>query len=152
MTAMTEKKKDIACPKIVRMYDKIMGGVDLADLLIALYRIQCKATRWYIKIFWHMVDNAKVNSGILYKKEEILRCVLEKSLKYLKMFSFEIANALIYATMPAFRDRPSKRKSTEAVKPPLCTSVIPNPMTTLSIGRFQFLIKKDVAFAKVTHG
>ena len=125
---MTEKKEDIACPKIVSMYNKIMGGVDLADMLIALYRLQCKATRWYIKFFRHMVDIAKVIPWILYKREEILRGVPEKSLKYLKMFSFEIANALIYVMMPASRDRPSKRKSTEAVKPPLRSKLIPNPV------------------------
>ena len=34
------------------------------------------------------------------------------------MFSLEIVNALIYAIMPAFRGIPSKRKPSEAVKPP----------------------------------
>ena len=65
---------------------------------------------------------------VLYKRDEILRGVPEKSLKYLKMFSFEIANALIYAMMPASRNRPSKRKSSQAVKPPLCSKLMPNPV------------------------
>ena len=34
------------------------------------------------------------------------------------MFSLEIFNALIYAIMPASRGIPSKRKSSEADKPP----------------------------------
>ena len=55
------EKKDIACPKIVSMYNKRMVGVNLADMLIALYRIQCKTTCLHIKIFWHMVNIAKVN-------------------------------------------------------------------------------------------
>ena len=75
--------------------------------------------------FWHMVDIAKVNAWILYKREEILRGFSEKSLKCLKMFFLEIANALIYAMMLASRGRPSKRKSTEAVKPPPRSLVIP---------------------------
>ena len=141
------EKKYIACPKIVTMYNKSMGGVDLADLLIALYRIQCKTKCWYIKVFWHMVDIAKVNALILYKKEEILCCVSEKSLKCLKMFSLEIANVLIHAMMPESRSRPSKRKSTEAVKPQLTLwlyqlLLMMSDMTTLAIGWFQFLIKK----------
>ena len=70
------EKKDIACLKIVTMYNKSMGGIDLADMLIALYRIQCKTTRWHIKVFWHMVDIAKVNAWILYKREEILHGVI----------------------------------------------------------------------------
>ena len=48
-----------------------------------------------------MVDIAKVNAWILYKREKILRGVSEKSLKSLKMFSLEIANALIYEMMAA---------------------------------------------------
>ena len=55
------EKEDIACPKIIAMYNKSMGGVDLTDMLIALYRIQCKTTRCY-QSFWHMVDIAKVNA------------------------------------------------------------------------------------------
>ena len=105
----TREKKDIACPKIVIMYSKSMGGVDLADMLIALYRIQCKTTRRYIKVFWHMVDIAKLDVWIRYKREEILRGVSENSLKCLKMFSLEIASVLIYAMMPASRGRPSKK-------------------------------------------
>ena len=103
--SLGREKKDIACPKIVSMYNKRMG-VHLADMLIALYRIQCKTTRWYIKTFWHMVDIIKADAWILYKREEILRAVSEKSLKFLKMFSLEIANALIYAMMPACRGSP----------------------------------------------
>lgn len=72
-----------------------------------------------------MVDIAKVNAWILYKREKILRGVSEKSLKCLKMFSLEIANALIYEMMAASRVRPSKRKSTKAVKPPPRSPVIP---------------------------
>ena len=47
------EKTDIVCPKVVTMYNKSMGGVDLADMLIALYRRQRKTTHWYwyIKLF-----------------------------------------------------------------------------------------------------
>ena len=34
------EKKDIACPKIVTIYNDSMGNVDLTDMLIAVYRIQ----------------------------------------------------------------------------------------------------------------
>ena len=33
------QRKDNACPKVVTMYDKSMGGVDRAGMLITLYRI-----------------------------------------------------------------------------------------------------------------
>ena len=44
-------RKDIPCPQIVKEYNKSMGGVDLADMLLSLYRIPCKTKRWYQKIF-----------------------------------------------------------------------------------------------------
>ena len=43
--------KEIPCPYIVAQYNKSMGGVDLADMLIALYRISVKSKRWCIKVF-----------------------------------------------------------------------------------------------------
>ena len=63
----SEKKErcEVQCPRIVYIYNKKMGGVDLADMLISLYRIQVKTKRWYIKIFWHLVDICKVNAWLL---------------------------------------------------------------------------------------
>ena len=34
--------KNIPCPRIVQQCRKCMGGVDLADMLLSLYRIPCK--------------------------------------------------------------------------------------------------------------
>ena len=56
------KREDIPCPQIVKQCNKSMGGVDLADMPIALHRIPCNTKRWYQKIFWHLVDIAKVNA------------------------------------------------------------------------------------------
>eukprot|EP00795_Rhopilema_esculentum_P005662 gene5662-10900_t len=43
-------RKEIQCARIIKEYNGGMGGVDLADMLIALYRIAVKKThRWYIK-------------------------------------------------------------------------------------------------------
>ena len=45
------EKKNADYPQIVKAYNKSMRGVDLADMLIALYCISAKTKRWYIKIF-----------------------------------------------------------------------------------------------------
>ena len=64
----SKSHQDIPCPQIILAYNKNMGGVDLADMLIALYRIRMKTRRWYIKIFWHMIDICKVNAWNLYRR------------------------------------------------------------------------------------
>ena len=53
-----KKRMSIQCPQVILRYNKGMGGVDLADMFISLYRINMKTRRWYIKIFWHLVDIA----------------------------------------------------------------------------------------------
>ncbi|KRY45062.1 PiggyBac transposable element-derived protein 3 [Trichinella britovi] len=42
---------DLSCPAIVKEYNKYMGGVDLARVLRALYRIDHRSRKWYRRIF-----------------------------------------------------------------------------------------------------
>ena len=56
---------NVQCPEIVREYNKSMGGLDLSDILISLYRTQVKTKRWYIKVLFHCVDIANVNAWLL---------------------------------------------------------------------------------------
>lgn len=107
-------RKDIDCPQIVKSYNRSMGGVDLADMLIALYRITVKTNRWYVKVFWHLIDIAKVNGWILYKRHRMQMGIPQKQQKTLLDFSCELAKSLIGANKVATsssRGRPPKRKS-----------------------------------------
>ena len=43
-------------PENVKEYDESMGGMDLNDMLISLYRMDIQTRkRWYLKIISHMV-------------------------------------------------------------------------------------------------
>lgn len=44
------KRIEIERPAIVAEYNQFMGGVDLADMLIELYRIKIKSKRGYLRI------------------------------------------------------------------------------------------------------
>ncbi len=92
------------------------GGVDLADMLIALYRIPMKTKRWYIKVFWHLVDICKTNAWLLYRRDCDLLEVPKKSRMTYINFIIEIADALISANKVQKRPTPGrpKRNSTEA--------------------------------------
>ena len=65
--AQKQKKVKIDCPDMVSQYNRSMGGVDLADILIALCRTNIiTRKRWYFKLIFHCVDIAKVNAWLLY--------------------------------------------------------------------------------------
>jgi len=47
--AKTHEK--VSCPNIVNVYNKHMGGVDLIDSLIGLYRVKIRSRKWYHRLF-----------------------------------------------------------------------------------------------------
>lgn len=63
-----KKQITIACPRIVKDYNAHMGGVDLMDSFLGRYRIRIKSRKWYIRIFYHLIDMTVINSWVLYKK------------------------------------------------------------------------------------
>ena len=63
---------DVVLPDTIADYNSSMGGIDLVDMLIAIYRTEIVSKknppkkRWYLKIIFQMVDICKVNGWILY--------------------------------------------------------------------------------------
>ena len=113
------KRKNVDCPQIAKAYNKSIGGVNLADMLIALWRISVKTKRWYIKIFWNLVDIAKVNGWILYKRHRVQLSIPRKEEKTLLDFSCELAKSLIKGNKTVASSstgRPTKKKNDVAKK------------------------------------
>lgn len=48
-----KKYVEISCPGVIMEYNRSMGGVDLSNMLIALYRTTFKTKRWYLKVLFH---------------------------------------------------------------------------------------------------
>lgn len=55
-------------PKAVSIYNQYMGGVDLLDSMLGYYRIKLRSKKWYMRIFFHLIDLACVNAWILWKR------------------------------------------------------------------------------------
>ena len=53
---------DVSTPAIVKHYNRHMGGVDLADMRISLYRTPLRTKRYYLRIFAYMIDLCVCNS------------------------------------------------------------------------------------------
>ncbi|XP_047116180.1 piggyBac transposable element-derived protein 3-like [Schistocerca piceifrons] len=55
-------------PLIVKEYNEHMGGVDLADMLTELYRINARSKKWYMRIVYWCFNVAVVNSWLFYRR------------------------------------------------------------------------------------
>jgi hypothetical protein len=73
MTSVGRRKKGAAtktivpCPQMIKRYNAGMGGVDLLDQRTAAYRLDRKSThRFYLRIFFDLMDIACVNAYIVY--------------------------------------------------------------------------------------
>ena len=57
----------VLCPKVVKLYNSGMGGVDLMDQRTAAYCLDRKSSvRFYLRIFFDLMDIAGVNSYLIY--------------------------------------------------------------------------------------
>lgn len=61
------EKEQVACPNAIIDYNKYMGGVDKFDQYMASYNISWKSRRWWMKIWFYLIEAAIVNSYIIYK-------------------------------------------------------------------------------------
>lgn len=84
-----------------------MGGVDLLDSFLGRYHITIKSRKWYIRIFFHLLDLAVINAWIVYKNNAINDKVAKKDIMNLGMFRNELAYVLCNKGIENKRGRPS---------------------------------------------
>ena len=77
-------------PFILKMYNKGMGGVDLADQYLATYRLEIKTVKWYKKMLYFFIDLTISNAYACHKAD-----YPDKSLDFLS-FKIEVANSLMH--------------------------------------------------------
>jgi len=71
LAQVNRKQKDgtvtpVNCPVAVAQYTSRMGGVDRFDQRRELYSVSRRSRRWWLRIFYFMLDAALVNAHILY--------------------------------------------------------------------------------------
>ena len=86
-------KIPVPCPEIVKQYNIHMGGVDLTDMLVALYRTPLKSRRWYLGIFAQILDICVINAWLLYRRD--VDSTGRKRYDKLKTFRLDVSRALI---------------------------------------------------------
>ncbi|XP_059160673.1 piggyBac transposable element-derived protein 3-like [Physella acuta] len=94
-----KQKKDILvqCPSVISLYNKFMGGVDLLDSLVALYRNPIRSKKWYMRIALHIFDLAVVQSWLIYvqdcKAAHIPKSAQHSLLEFKREISFCLLNS-----------------------------------------------------------
>ena len=131
---------EINCPTVVEEYNKSMGGVDLADMLISLYRTTIKTKRWYLKFLFHCVDVAKVNAWLLYRRHCDQRNVPKKSQLSLLKFTISVASALTSASTIRCRSMGRSSRSSTNEVPATRKRKLPTPT-----------LVDDVRYDKIDH-
>nr|XP_037288897.1 piggyBac transposable element-derived protein 3-like [Rhipicephalus microplus] len=95
---------DVPRPFAVKEYNAFMEGVDLADNLIELYRTDHKSKRWYMRIFYWLMDVYIVNEWLLYKRH----CAQLSIKRRLSLLAFRMQ---IAQTLAHLKSNPLKRRS-----------------------------------------
>lgn len=116
---------DVTRPAVVKEYNLNMGGVDLNDMLVSLYRIKLGVKRYYLRIVYHFIDICIVNAWLLYRRH----CTEHKIIfKRLVVFRSEIAHALINKNSSFSKKRGRPMQETSTPEPPSKRRVTFNPI------------------------
>lgn len=91
----TKSRIEVKRPQIVKEYNTSMGGVDKADALISLYRTKIRSKKWTLRMIFHAVDMALINSWTEYRKDSQLLGRPAKNTLDLLHFRMEIGEVLI---------------------------------------------------------
>ncbi|XP_026686809.1 uncharacterized protein LOC103519548, partial [Diaphorina citri] len=91
-------------PFIVEEYNNFMGGVDLSDMLLEIYRIDIKNRKWYLRLVYYVIGVAIVNSWIICRED----CKqLEVKPMQLLQFHTSIGKSLLSKKKPRKQGHPS---------------------------------------------
>ena len=105
-----EKKYiQIKRPLIVHEYNIHMGGVDLCDMLLALYRICQRSVKYYMHIFYYCLGISVANGWLLHRRHSEQKGINRKHHLTLLKFKAQVANSLLHSgkSSGVKRGRPS---------------------------------------------
>ncbi|XP_062535158.1 piggyBac transposable element-derived protein 3-like, partial [Armigeres subalbatus] len=111
----TKRRIDVACPPMIREYNRHMGGVDMADGLIGRYRIRVKTTKYTNRLVYHLLDLAMVDSYVLFKR--VHKIDPSSEVYQLPNFRAEVAKAMCTYKAPAAPRPPGRPRIISTKKP-----------------------------------
>lgn len=112
-----KKKKEyvqVPIPNMVSDYNSHMGGVDLHDQFISYYRMSFRSKKYYLRLVFHLIDMAVVNSWLLLRRVEKKKEISYHQLTSLCEFKLRLADILMKINQDLLRKR--GRPSSESVQ------------------------------------
>ena len=88
-----------------------MGGVDLLDSVIGRARIIMRSRKWYMRIFYHLLDFSVCNAWFVYNKRS-------KEKKSLLKFRIDLGTTLCKLGQPSQVKRSGRPLSLSPEEPP----------------------------------
>lgn len=82
-------------PEVIREYNTNMGGVDMADRLLAVCPARARTKKWTTRFISHMFDLSICNAWIEYKNNQVAKGVPKKKIQQLRFYKMELAEQLI---------------------------------------------------------
>jgi len=108
MITITDKRgREREKPKIIVDYNKNMSGIDRADQMVSYYVTPRKSIRWYVKVFFHLLDVSIWNACWLYNNH--IKATNTTKITYLKA-----RETIIEAFL---KDIPNKTPKKEKTRP-----------------------------------
>lgn len=85
-------RSSVSCPESVQRYNSYMGGVDMFDARRKTYSCSCKSRKWWLRLFYFLLDAAVTNAYILYKESNHTPALT------MKEFVLKICECLVAST------------------------------------------------------
>ena len=147
-SAAEKDYNEIPCPAMVMEYNIHMGGVDLCDMLLSLYRVRLRICKYYKHIVYYCIGISVTNAWILYRRHCNQNCLPEKSQMDECKFQSQVAHSLLLSgkersTGTRRRGRPSQDNAESDAKKRRFTLMPTNDIRYDRIGHFPIINNKQ---------
>lgn len=103
----------IVKPSMIVDYNMYMNGVDKCDQLLVSYALCRKSTKWWVRLFFRLLDMSVINAMVLYLTQNVQ---LQRKRQPHKKFRLALANELVQPLLDKYAD-PAFLRPTGAGRP-----------------------------------